>query len=284
MTEKVAWVTDSTGFLDEDLLNHEDVYVIPIKIHMEDQDFSDGVDVTHENIFEAMNERKAVVTTSQPSVGEFQYLYNQLHEKGYHRVYSFLISEKLSGTFSSSMQASQLVQIPIHTFDSQLLSYPMTYIMKKAITLQKRISDPEELMNKLTAFRDGNETLVLIGSLDQLYRSGRLSSVKYYLGNILKIKPIIALAKGKLEIQHIARNEKHAEKIIFSALKNAVEQNGITECMILYGQFKHHSESWVNRISQLYPRLKLHICPLGTAIGVHAGGRTLGISWFKEKI
>lgn len=31
---KIAWVTDSTGFLDEELSNHEDVYVIPMTVFL----------------------------------------------------------------------------------------------------------------------------------------------------------------------------------------------------------------------------------------------------------
>lgn len=284
MTEKTAWVTDSTGFLDEQLQINEDVFVVPITIHLEGNDYNDGVDISHEELFEAMIERAAVVTTSQPSIGKFQQVYNELASKRYTRIYSFLLSEKLSGTFASSHQASQLVDIPVHTFDSQLLSYPMTYIMKKAISWHQNGDNHNDIIRKAEQLRDSNETYVLIGSLEQLFRSGRLSSVKYYLGSLLKIKPIISLVNGRLEIQDIGRSEKHAEKIIFSKLKTAVEKHSITDCFILFGQFHKQSEEWIQKIKRQYPHLNIHMYPLGTAIGVHAGGNTLGISWFKEKI
>ena len=31
-----------------------------------------------------------------------------------------------------------------------------------------------------------------------------------------------------------------------------------------------------------FPEVKIHISPLGSAIGVHTGEQTIGISWFKE--
>ncbi|WP_019241889.1 MULTISPECIES: DegV family protein [Bacillus] len=284
MNEKVAWVTDSTGFLDEELKYNEDLYVIPIQIHIEGKDYNDGIDITNADLYQVMEERKAIVTTSQPSVGQFTHMYDSLHKQKYERVYSFLISEKLSGTVSSSIQASHLVQIPVTTFDSWLLSYPMTYIMKKAISWQRQGDQPEEIIRKAKRLRNSNETYVLIGSLEQLHRSGRLNSLQYFLGNILKIKPIISLLKGKLEIQDIARNDRHTDKIIFKKLQHAVEQYQISECLILYGQSIKQSEKWVEKIKHSFPQLKVHIYPLGTAIGVHAGGNTIGISWFKEKI
>lgn len=199
-------------------------------------------------------------------------------------MFAFLVSEQLSGTVSSSVQASRLVKIPVYTFDSQLLSYPMTYIMKKAMNLYNSGHSQQDILKKVAFLRDSNETYVLIGSLQQLYRSERLHSIKYYLGSLLKIKPIISLVKGKLTIQSVARNERYAEKIVFTRLKYTVEQYNISDCLLLYGQFYKQSEQWVHKIQQLYPDLILHVYPLGTVIGLHAGGNTLGISWFKEKI
>jgi len=284
MMEKVAWVTDSTGFLDEELQQNEDIYVVPIQLHMEGKDYLDGVNITNEEMFLAMNERGVVVKTSQPSVGQFHQLYEQLEAKGYDCIYAFLLSGQLSGTVSSSVQAGQLIKIPVHTSDTGSLSYPLTYIMKKAMTLFEKGFSSNELLEQSENFRDSNEAYVLIGSLEQLHKSGRLSSIKYYIGSFLKIKPIIAVVKGKLEIPDIARNEAHAEKIIFAKLKEAVENHDISDCMILYGRFRKQADKWINMIEQLYPHLRLHVYPLGTAIGVHVGGNTIGISWFKEKI
>ena len=282
--EKIAWVTDSTGFLDDELKENEALRVVPINIQMEGKHYIDGVDITHDDIYEAMEGRGAEITTSQPSVGQFLEIYQQLAEQKYDRILSFLLSGKLSGTVSSSVQAGQLAAVPVHTFDSRLLSYPMTYIMKKAIGWHKAGAGVAEILERAERLRDSNETYVLIGNLNQLYKSGRLSSIKYYLGSFLKIKPIVSLTGGGLEIQDIARSESHAEKIIFKKLKHAVENYKITDCMILHGQFREQSERWAEWIKSLYPDLTLHVYPLGTAIGLHTGGSTLGISWFKEKI
>ena len=81
MSEKIAWVTDSTGFLDEELQHNEHVFIIPINIHMEGKSYQDGVDLTNDEMFVAMNERAAVAKTSLPSVGQFVQLYQR---SGFH--------------------------------------------------------------------------------------------------------------------------------------------------------------------------------------------------------
>ena len=61
----------------------------------------------------------------------------QLH-KEYDQVVAVLLSGKLSGTVSSSEQAAKLVEIPVTTFDSNILTYPMTALLKKGIGCLKQ--------------------------------------------------------------------------------------------------------------------------------------------------
>ncbi len=281
MTERIAWVTDSTAYLDEELKNHPDVFVVPMIVYMEDKEYLDGVNIQPSELYKIMEEKKIVAKTSQPSVGTFAELYGKL-EKDYDRIFSFHVSSKLSGTVSSSQQAAQLVKIPVHTVDSKILSYPMTYLMKKAMQYINEGSGVEDTLKKIERLRDTNETYVLIGSLEQLHRSGRMSGVQYFLGSMLSVKPIISIEDGKLLSKDKVRSEKQAQKKIFSYLQDAIERHGVTECMILYGSDLSQTEGWYSELKALYPEIDINCYPLGTAIGVHAGGNTLGISWFSK--
>ena len=44
--KKVAWVTDSSAVLDEELKNHPHVYVLPVHLIINGQSYLDGVDLT----------------------------------------------------------------------------------------------------------------------------------------------------------------------------------------------------------------------------------------------
>jgi DegV family protein with EDD domain len=281
--KKIAWVTDSTAYLDEELKNHPDVYQVPMTIVLDDVEYLDGKDLTADELYKRLKTLKNPAKTSQPPVGVFMELYEQL-QKDYDVVFSVLLSAKLSGTVASSVQASQAVNIPVINFDSKVLSYPLTAQLKKGIALAEQGLEIEEIKEKLEILRDSNETYVMIGSLEQLHRSGRMSGVQFYLGSMLSVKPIISIEDGGLNTKDKVRSDKKAKEKIFEYLKSAHQKHRIKEVYILYGLHKEVGDEWQNQLESQFPDINFFSCPIGAVIGVHAGEHTIGISWNNAEV
>lgn len=279
MIMKIAWVTDSTAYLDEELINHPDVYTIPMTILLDEKEYYDGIDFTPEEFYSQLKQVKTPPKTSQPSIGAFRKLYDQLAEN-YDQIMAILISGKLSGTVSSSQQASQLVSIPVTTIDSQILTYPLSFLLKKAIGWNAQGDNPSQIKQKLELLIPTNETYVLIGNLEQLNRSGRLTGLSFFIGSLLKIKPVIVLQAGELKIVGKVRNEKKAYDMLIDYLQAAYDRNGMKEVWILYGLDENAAASWKIRLSEQFPQIRFSCYPLGSAIGLHAGEHTIGLSWY----
>ena len=276
---KTAWVTDSTAYLDIELQNHPDLYTIPLTVLLDGMEYSDGIDLTPQQLFERLKQLKNPPMTSQPSVGAFQSLYEQL-AKDYDQIVTVLLSGKLSGTVSSSEQAAKLVDIPVTTFDSQILTYPMSALLKKGMELLAEGISLDSVIEELEHIRDSNETYVLIGSLEQLHRGGRMSGLQFFLGSMLNVKPIISIVKGALEVEEKVRGEKKAKEKILDYFRLAYEKYQFKEVYILYGLHEEDAANWRNELKEQFPQVKIVSCPLGAVIGVHAGENTLGVSWF----
>lgn len=281
MREKIAWITDSTGFLDDELKNNPDVFVVPMVVIINGKEYEDCVDIMPDELFKIMKEDKVIPTTSQPSVGTFVELYKKL-EPEYDRIISVHVSSSLSGTVASSIQAAELVSIPVHVFDSLLISFPMTLLLKKIMQDIENGFLVGEAFNRAAGYRDSNETYVLIGSLEQLHRSGRLSGTQYLLGSMLKVKPIISLEKGALAAKTKARSEKKARQVILNYFFDSCKKGSVKDCSILYGSSPEQTVGLQEAIAAENPEVNIHIYPLGTAIGVHAGDKTIGLSWFQD--
>jgi DegV family protein with EDD domain len=278
---KTAWVTDSTVFLDEELSKHPDLYINPLTIILDGEQYQDGIDLTAEQLFAKLKLTQTPPKTSQPSVGSFQMLYEQL-EKEYDQIITILLSGKLSGTVSSSQQAAKLVSIPVTTIDSKILSHPLTTLIKKGMEWLTEGMSPDHIVEKLGTISDTNETYVLVGSLEQLHRGGRMSGLQFFLGSMLNIKPIISIEDGALSIKEKVRTEKKAKERIVDYLRTSYEQFQMKEIYILYGLHKEQADKWKNELNVQFPMLDIICCPLGAVIGVHAGENTLGISWFQK--
>ncbi|QED48342.1 DegV family protein [Cytobacillus dafuensis] len=276
---KIAWVIDSTAYLEEEMISHPDVYTIPITILLDGEEFSEGVDLTPSQLYERLKTLSSPPKTSQPSIGAFKELYERLGET-YDVIFSVHISSKLSGTASSSEQAAQLVETKVITIDSKILTYPLTRIAKKGMEWADSGMGIEEIRSGLKALSDSGETYVLIGSLEQLHRSGRMSGVQFFLGSMLNIKPIISIEDGELSVKEKVRSERKAKDKIFQLLRNAHMLKPIKEAYILYGLHDAEAIKWKEELVQLFPEIEFQWYPLGSAIGVHAGENTIGISWF----
>ncbi|WP_078380271.1 DegV family protein [Sutcliffiella halmapala] len=279
--EKIAWVTDSTAFLDEVLTNHPDVYSIPMVVYFEEEEYLDGVTLSLEDFYTKLAASPTPPKTSQPSVGAFVELYNKLAET-YDRIISIHLSSHLSGTVSSSMQAGDIVDIPVHTVDSKVISFPLSAMVKRGIELYEAGKTHEEVISHLNELSDKCEIYVLIGSLEQLHRSGRMSGVQKLLGSLLQIKPIIKIEEGKLSVSEKVRTEKKALAKITDYLADAFATSTIKELFVLHGTNLEQAHELVEELREKYPNIPVNGFPLSTAIAVHAGVNTIGICWFKE--
>jgi DegV family protein with EDD domain len=278
--KKVAWVTDSSAVVDEELKKHPHVYVLPVHLIINGQSFLDGIDLTTEDIVHSMDNGEEL-SSSQPSVGDFKELYDRL-AKEYDMIFSVHVSSALSGTYSSSVLAGKMVDIPVFSIDSGFLSYPLTLLLKKAIKLWNHFQEPEIVIQSIHAIKSKLNIYVWIGSLQQLHKSGRLSASKYLLGSLMKIKPIVTFEEGKLEVKTKVRTWKQATEKISSYLEESLASGKIEEIFMLYGRDESQAEEWIDMVKAENADAKISTNPLGTALVLHAGTGTVGIGWLEK--
>ncbi|PQD96985.1 DegV family protein [Pradoshia eiseniae] len=278
--KKVAWVTDSSAVLDEELKRHPHVYVLPVHLIINGQSYLDGVDLTTEDLVRSMDNGD-ILSSSQPSVGDFVELYERLAD-GYDLIFSIHVSSALSGTYSTSLQAGKMVNIPVYSVDSSFLSYPLTLLLKKAIKLWDHFHEPEIVIQSIHAIKSKLKIFVWIGSLQQLHKSGRLSASKYLLGSLMKIKPIVTFEEGKLEIKTKVRTWKQATEKISSYLEESETRGKIEEIFMLYGRDESQAKEWKDLVEAGNIDAKVSTNPLGTALVLHAGTGTVGIGWLEK--
>lgn len=282
MKKKIAWVTDSTAFIPDDMDGKEEIHVVPLSICFGNETFEDGVDLSPDQLYERLHNSPAIPKTSQPSVGKFVQLYEKLKIE-YECAIAVHISSKLSGTLNGSRQAAEMAGFPVEVVDSKLMSYPITTLIKKGMKLSENHFDFQKIASLLREEAEKFENYILVGSLDQFYKGGRMSGVQYFLGNLLQIKPIIQIKDGIFEVYEKVRTEGKAIKRILEQLDEAKKRNPISSVQILHGNVLEKALSLKERIQEKYHDLSIVVCPISSTIGVHAGEGTLAIAWMNEK-
>lgn len=281
--KKIAWITDSTAFITDELKNNPDVYVLPLQINFGEESFEDGIDLNTEQLYERINNDKEVPTTSQPSVGKFVELFEELKQK-YEKAIAVHISSEISGTISSCHTAAKIANFEVGIVDSKSMSYAITTLINKGIEMAKEKIGFESIRAKLQEETQNSENYILLGSLEQFYKGGRMSGTQYLLGTVLKIKPIIQInSEGKFLVFEKVRSEARAIRRMVELFQNSYENNKINQLQIMHGNIYDKAIEFKEEILKKIPNINIFIGEISSTIAAHAGEGTLSLIWHKEK-
>ncbi|MFB0829199.1 DegV family protein [Brevibacillus laterosporus] len=281
MKKQIAWVTDSTAYIPADLREKHDIYVVPLEIIFSDGTYRDGLDMTPEQLYEKIEKTQEVPKTSQPSLGNFVELYETLKKK-YDCAIAVHVSSKLSGTLNASQSAAMLAEFPVEVVDSKTMSYPITHMILQGMKMAKTGASPEKIASSLRLIAEKTESYILLGSLDQFYRGGRMNGVQFFMGNLLQIKPILRIRDGIFEVYEKIRTENKAIVRMLAQLDQAMQKQQIKNVQILHGNVMEKAQALKKRIKEKYQDVEVMIGPISSTIGVHAGQGTIALSWINE--
>ena len=69
---KVKLISDSTSDLGADLIARYDVGIVPLNVHLGEDEFQDGVNVTAADVFQYVDKTKQLPKTAAASVADFE--------------------------------------------------------------------------------------------------------------------------------------------------------------------------------------------------------------------
>lgn len=277
---KVAWVTDSTVYLDEDTIQKWGIHRVPIRILMDGKDYGEEDDLSTVAFFERLPETEAPPTTSQPPAGHFATLFEEL-KKDYDMAIAVHISDKLSGTCQSCRMGAELANFQVEIIDSEILAFPMAQILLDGIRLYREGASVDDVLKYMNRAKKNTGAALLVGSLDRLYRSGRLNGAQYWLGQMLQVKPILSFEDGRLVAHEKVRTLKRGYSRLNEIAQEVVDRSSkeLRLCVV-HTHAPQEANAWVNELSQRFPHISIAASSLGPSIGVHSGQGTLGLAWY----
>lgn len=284
MSKKIAWVTDSTASFTEDeasWLKENHVFVVPLSVIFGEETYKEGIEISTNQFYEKMSTSGVSPSTSQPTLGDFINLYDEL-KKEYDAAIVVHVSGKLSGTYSTSVQAASIVDFPIFSVDSWIGSFPLKFYVKAGIEMFHQGVEIPEIIDRLNILREKGRLMLLPASLEQLHKSGRVSNFGSIVGNLLQIKPILAFKEGKVNIVDKVRSFKKAESNLISRFHESYENGIFQNISVLYAGELEAAQKVKEKLEEAYKELKVELMPLIPVAGVHTGVGTIGISWVEK--
>jgi DegV family protein with EDD domain len=191
-------VTDSgmDMYLPPEEMPKINLHIVPLNITLDGKTYRSGVDIQAKELYELLEKTDSFPTTSQPSPGDFAEVYRKVAAID-RDILSINMSSGLSGTVNAARVGATMVpEANITVVDTKTLSGVMGWqVAAAARALQAGWSVEKiiELIERIVAVSDSIYTL---NELKYLIHGGRISHMKGLIASVLKIKPLIGVAKG----------------------------------------------------------------------------------------
>lgn len=274
---KTAIIVDSTTNLFPKAQGHPDVFVIPLRVNFPDGSWAyDSNDPeTVRELYDSLKDMEGVPTTSQPAVGEYMALMEEIISQGYERVFALHLAAVLSGTYQTANQVLNDYEdrLEVHRVDLRSAAAVIGYCVDHMLELIEAGKDSQSIMEAAQWICKHSEIYGVVGDLSHLVKGGRLSATGAFLGNVLQMKPLLAVTpEGRIQLQEKVRSRK---KVFQRLVQIASElSQSLPHGMEIFLANTNADED----LARLHDLLKealsgctIHLGGLGSVIGVHLG-------------
>ncbi|MBR5524579.1 MAG: DegV family protein [Clostridia bacterium] len=284
MAKPIILCADSTCDLSPELVERYQVKILPLHVNLEDETYSDGVDITPDDIYAVYQEKKVLPKTAALNMDEFLSFVNSYIEAG-NDVICVTLGSALSTTYNSCRLAAMETE-GLYAIDSNNLSTGFGHVVMAAgdriaagMPVEQIVTEVQEITQKI-------EASFIVDNLEFLHKGGRCSAVAMLGANVLKLKPCIEVSneggsmgvskkyRGTLERvleEYVAdrlagRDDIRTDRIFIT--HSGISQERIDIVKAAIEKHMHFDEIFVTRA--------------GCTISSHCGPNTLGILFVRK--
>ena len=282
MNEKILIASDSTSDLNPELIERYGIKILPLGVSMGDKQYTDGVDITPEDIYENYEKTGTLPKTSAINLAAATAFFKEHTENGYSVVF-FTISSQMSSTYQNvHLAASEFDSVFV--VDTRNLSTGGGLLVVNACEMAAEGKTAREIVERCEALTACVDASFVIDSLEFLRKGGRCSALAAFGANLLGLKPCIVVRGGKMSV-----GKKYRGKFDVVLQKYIEDRIGDASDIDLDRVFVTHAgcdpeiyQACVKKVKELAPFKEVFITRAGCTISSHCGRNTLGVLFVRK--
>ncbi|MCU0519575.1 MAG: DegV family protein [Anaerolineae bacterium] len=281
-------VTDSTSNLSPGPAEELGIPVIPLNVHWGEASYLDGVTLEAETFYRWLQERQDLPKTSQPSAGAFIDFFQQIADReNVKAVLGLFISEELSGTMASALQAKAHLaehrpDLRIEVVDSRSVSTGLGLQVLVAERVARQGGTIEAAMDKARWCSENTHVLFAVDTLEYLHRGGRIGGAARLLGSALNLKPVLTIAHGRVESLEKVRSRGKSLRRLVEIARERLGDRRPTELAIMHAAAPEDLAAFTEMVVEELKPERLLTRLLSPVVGTHAGPGALGFAFYAE--
>lgn len=273
----IKFITDSAS----DMCEKDGVTVVPMTITFGNDEYKDGVTLSHREFYEKLIESDELPRTSQVSPYDFETSIGEAVADG-SEVIVVTMASGLSGTYQSAVMAADKFD-GVYVVDSESVTIGEIILIKYGMQLAKDGCSAAEIVEKLNECKKKIHIIALLDTLEYLKKGGRISKTVAFAGGLLSIKPVVTIQDGAVQVIGKARGSRQGNNLLVEHIEKA---GGIDFDMpIMLGYTGLGDELLKKYIEDSRPLWEGHVPSLeyrtiGGTIGTHVGPGVIAVAFY----
>ncbi|GLY32940.1 DegV family protein [Kineosporia sp. NBRC 101731] len=287
MAGPVAVVTDSTAYLPAAVSADLGVTVVPLQVVVggisRPEDTGSGTDITFDahDVVSALRANRTV-TTSRPSPQVFVDTYRRLQARGFSAVVSVHLSGDISGTVEAARLAASEVKtdgFTVEVVDSRSLGMGLGFGVQAAVAAVAAGATVETVARVASRRSLNSSIYIYVDTLEFLRRGGRIGAATAWLGSALTIKPVLALADGRLEpLERVRTTARALTRLVELSVAEATGEGATTHMAVHHLSAPDRADEVAGRLREHLPAIgEIPVTEVGPVIGAHVGPGAVGV-------
>ena len=281
---KTAVMTDTNSGISVQEGEEMGIHVLPMPVIVDGKEYTEGVDITHEALFEALQSGKPAMT-SQPSPGAVKALWDRALKEGAEEIVYIPMSSKLSGSCDAASALAEEYGGRVQVVDNHRISVTLRSSVMDALYLSRLGKTAAEIRTQLERNAFDASIYICVDTLKYLKRSNRVTAAGASLATAMNLHPILNIRGGKLDAQCVVRGDKHTQKTLIKLMETDLEKRFKfipRNQMRMYtaGTFVNpeDAEEWTSKVRKAFKDEQIQYYPLSCSITCHVGENAVAIA------
>ncbi|MGC8865658.1 MAG: DAK2 domain-containing protein [Bacteroidales bacterium] len=283
---KVAILTDSTCDIPRILRDKYQIHVVPLNVHFGQHYFLDGVTISGKHFKKLFFSSEDFPSTSQPSFQDFVNRYAYLFTQ-YESVISLHISAAMSGTWNNSRSAAEKMSAEhgkkATVINSAKLSGSLGLMVLRAAQMALEGASHNEIVEAIETWKKRTHMFVTSTTVKYMVRSGRVSPMKGFIANALKIKPVVLVnEEGKSQEGGKAFTEAGTVKIVLGKIRRILEKEKVWNYAITHFNNITTANWYAQEIEKMTGKKPIIFSEISPVLGINAGPGVVSVNLLLE--
>ena len=275
-------ISDSTCDLSKELLEQNNISLMPLTIVKDGKEYRDNVTLTPADIFAHVAAGGALCSTAAINMTEYAEMFAKYAEE-----YDGVVHINISSEFSSCYQNACLAADDfdnVRVIDSRNLSTGHGLVVLKAVELAKTCTNLDELKAQLDEFTSKVEASFLLSRLDYMVKGGRCSAVVALGANLLNLKPCIEVKNGKMSV--VKKYRGNFDKCLASYVKDRLSGRDDLDKGTLFVTRTPVSDECLDAVKKSVDQFgdfeNIYWTEAGCTVSCHCGPGCLGVLFVRK--